>query len=128
MNLRQKRLADAIRTYASEDIMNFEQLHTHTFGIITVVEVDVNSDYDYADIYVNSQKDENLLPHFLAHCAEITRKRIGKDYSLRKIPILRFRVGKKQKQTAEILDIIHSLDRQYGLSRQTEKQDTSFPE
>lgn len=128
MNLRQKRLADAIRTYASEDIMNYEQFHTHNFWVISVVEVDVNSDYDYADIYINSQKDENLLPHFLAPCADLTRKRIGKDYSLRKIPILRFRVGKKQKHTAEILDIIHSLDRQYGLSRQTETQDTSLPE
>ena len=31
MNLRQKRLADVIRTYASQSIMNYEQMRPHAF-------------------------------------------------------------------------------------------------
>lgn len=117
MNLRQKRLADAIRNYSTEDILSYEQLQDHTFGIISVVEVEVSPDYSYADIYVSSSNQEKLLPKFLSPCAQITRKRIGKDFSLRIIPNIRYKIGKKQRQTQDVLDIINSLDRQYGLSQ-----------
>ncbi len=118
MNLRQKRLADTLRQYASEDIQKFEEFHTHDFGIISVIEVEISPEYEYADIYVTSQSNEKDLPHFLAPCANDTRKRIVKDFSLRKTPFLRYRVGKKQKNTSDILSLIHSLDTQYGLSRE----------
>jgi ribosome-binding factor A len=118
MNLRQKRLADALRTYASEDIINFEQLRPHAFGMISVIEVEVSNEYEYADIYISSQFEEEGVPHFLAPCAESIRKRIGKDFSLRKIPFIRFRIGKTQRKTADILSLIQSLDNQYGLSHE----------
>lgn len=118
MNIRQKRLADALRTYAAGEIMEYEQFHTHEFGIINVTEVSITEDYEYADIYVWSQANEHTLPHFLAPCADIIRKKIGKDFSLRKIPRIRIRIGKQKNATADILSLIQSLDNQYGLSQE----------
>ncbi len=118
MNLRQKRLADSIRAYASEDIQKFEEFHDHDFGIISVVEVIVTPDYEYADIYISAQRNEKELPHFVAKVASETRRRIVKDFSLRKTPLLRYKLGSKQKDTGNILSLIHSLDQQYGLSRE----------
>jgi ribosome-binding factor A len=116
MNIRQKRLADALRTYASEDMIAFEQLHPHDFGMISVISAEVSDDYEYADISISSQFNEKELPHFLAPCVDRIRKRIGKDFSLRKIPYIRLRIGKNQRSTADILSLIQSLDNQYGLS------------
>lgn len=66
MNLRQSRLADAIRTYASEDILTYSQIHEPHFGIISVISVEVSSDYSYADIFVSCQENEKQLPKYLA--------------------------------------------------------------
>lgn len=65
MNIRQKRLADTIRSYAGKEVMDFEQFHKHEFGIINVTEVFISDDYEYADIFVASQGDDKNLPHFL---------------------------------------------------------------
>lgn len=118
MNLRQSRLADAIRSYASEDILTYSQIHEHHFGIISVNSVEVSPDYSYADIFVSCQENEKMLPKFLSSTEAITKKRIAKDFSLRKIPRLRYRVGKRKNSTNDILSLIQSLDTQYGLSRE----------
>lgn len=118
MNLRQKRLADAVQRYASENILAFEQAQSHGFGIISVIKAEITEDYAYADIYVRSQKDERNLPHFLAPIAHIIQKKLAKDFSLRKIPALRFRRAQEISQENDILSLIHSLDAQYGLSHE----------
>ncbi len=126
MNIRQKRLADALRNYAGQDILAFEQLRPHPFGMISVIDATVSDDYEYADISVSSQFEEKDLPHFLAPCVEHIRKRIGKDFSLRKIPYIRLRIGKNQRSTADILSLIQSLDNQYGLSRENPQSHQSI--
>lgn len=118
MNLRQSRLADAIRAYASEDILTYSQIHEHAFGIISVISVEVSSDYSYADVFVTCQENEKMLPKFLAPTESLTKKRLAKDFSLRIIPNLRYRVWKKKNSTNDILSLIQSLDTQYGLSRE----------
>jgi ribosome-binding factor A len=118
MNIRQKRLADALRTYAGQDILSFEQMRPHKFGMISVTDATVSDDYEYADISISSQFEEKDLPHFLAPCVENVRRRIGKDFSLRKIPYIRLRLSKNQRSTADILSLIQSLDTQYGLSHE----------
>lgn len=86
--------------------------------MISVIDATVSEDYEYADISVSSQYEEKDLPHFLAPCVENIRKRIGKDFSLRKIPYIRLRIAKNQRSTADILSLIQSLDNQYGLSHE----------
>lgn len=118
MNLRQKRLADAVQKYASENILAFEQAQSHDFGIISVIKAEITEDYAYADIFVNSQENEKKLPHFLAPIAHIIQKKLAKDFSLRKIPTLRFRKAQEINQENDILSLIHTLDVKYGLSHE----------
>lgn len=118
MNLRQKRLADSIRTYASEEVLSFGQMQNHDFGIISVIGAEIADDYAYADISVRSQKNEKDLPHFLAPMAYLIQRRVARDFSLRKIPTFRFRKAENINTETDILSLIHSLDKQYGLSRE----------
>ena len=117
MNLRQKRLADAIRTYSSESIMLYEQMRPHDFGIITVNMVEVTDDYSYADIYISAQEHEKELPHFIAPTAHAIERHIGKEFSLRKTPHIRFKLSKEARKETNILELINTLDHQYGLSQ-----------
>jgi ribosome-binding factor A len=118
MTIRQERLADVIQKYASEDIITYSQMHDHDFGVISVLSVTVSPDYTYADISVMSQNHRESLPKFLTAVEPTTRRRITKDFSLWKIPKLRFRIDKKEGKTTDILTLIHTLDTQYGLSRE----------
>lgn len=118
MNLKQKRLAETMKIYAAEEILSYEQMKEHNFGIISVTSVNIKDDYQYADIYAHSQQNEADLPHFLAPIAHTIQKKIGKDFSLRKIPSIRFRKASEISQENDILSLIHTLDLQYGLSRE----------
>jgi ribosome-binding factor A len=117
MNLRQKRLADVIRTYASESILLYEQMQPHNFGIISVNRVEVSPDYSYADIYITAQENEKELPHFIAPTAHDIERHIGKEFSLRKTPHIRFKLPKEARKETNILELINTLDHQYGLSQ-----------
>jgi ribosome-binding factor A len=117
MNIRQKRLADAIRTLASRIILEYEQSQLHPHGIITLISVEVTSDYSYGDIYITSQFEEKTLPHFIAPTAHLIERMIGREFSLRKVPHMRFKLQKEAKKETKILELINTLDHQYGLSQ-----------
>ena len=117
MNLRQKRLADAIRSYSSQVILLYEQMRPHNFGIISVTSVDISIDYSYADIFITAQENEKELPHFIAPIAHDIERHIGKEFSLRKTPHIRFKLPKEAKKETNILELINTLDHQYGLSQ-----------
>ncbi len=117
MNIRQKRLADAIRSYGSQVILLYEQMKPHEFGIISVNTVEVSQDYSYADIYIGSQENEKGLPHFIAPTAHNIERHIAKEFSLRKIPHVRFKLMKEARKETNILELINTLDHKYGLSQ-----------
>jgi ribosome-binding factor A len=118
MKLRHERLADIIRTIASEHIIQHLREYENTVGIVSIVEVEITPDEGYADIYVSSSEpsEEKGLPKLFAPLANSIAHRIGRDVGIRRAPIIRFRTAKKQKSTGDILSIINSLDKQYGLS------------
>lgn len=128
MSFRTARLSDTLQRFASADIIGYCELHEHPHGVIAVISVEVSKDLSYADIFVNSQHDEKNLPHFLAPCAELTKRKISKELSLRRMPILRYRVATEQRQTNDILHLISSLDRQYELSSSDTAVDPSISE
>ncbi len=117
MNLRLKRLSDIVQTFASEEIMNYSQIQPHNYGVISIISAEVTEDYAYADVFVASQFEEATLPKFLADTAKHIERRIGKEIQLRRTPHIRFRIAKEQKKENNILELIHSLDAQYGLSQ-----------
>jgi ribosome-binding factor A len=118
MKLRHERLADAIRTIASEHMIQHFQEYENSVWIVSIVEVEITPDEWYADIYVSSSEkwEESTLPKLLAPLAKNIAHSIGKDIGIRRSPIIRFRLAKKTKSGGDILSIINSLDKQYGLS------------
>ncbi len=119
MKLRHERLADIIRTIASEHIIQHLREYENTVGIVSIIEVEITPDEGYADIYVSSSEpaEEKSLPKLFAPLANSIAHRIGRDVGIRRAPIIRFRAPKKTKSGWDILSIINSLDKQYGLSK-----------
>jgi ribosome-binding factor A len=120
MTIRTDRLAEEIRNYASSAIMNMTQYADHPYGMITVSGVEITKDKSYADVYVNSSHDEDTLPKFIAPLARELHTSISRDFGMRKTPKIRFRIRKGNASSpTDILALIHSLDKQYGLSQDT---------
>lgn len=119
MKLRHERLAEMIRTVASEHMVRFFQEYEHTKWIVSITEVEITRDEWYVDVYVSSSEksEEKWLPKILAPLANNIAHTIGKDMGIRRSPIIRFRTSKKQQSTQDVLTIIHSLDQKYGLSK-----------
>jgi len=119
MKLRHERLAEAIRQIASEHLIRYCQEYGTTEWIISISDVEISSDESYADIYVSSShtEEEKQLPNMLSPLAWKIMHDIGKNIAIRKSPKVRFKVQKKTKNNQDILSLIHSLDKQYGLSQ-----------
>lgn len=118
MKLRHERLAEIIRSISSEHIILFSQEYDAIDWIISITDVDISTDEGYADIYVNSSNkdEEKTLPKVLAPLARDIMRDIGKNVGIRKSPQIRFKIKKKLKNNQDILSLINSLDKQYGLS------------
>lgn len=119
MKLRHERLADIIHTIASEHIIRHFQEYENAVWIVSIVEVEITPDEWYVDIYVTSseQWEEKTLPKLLAPLANSIAHTIGKEIWIRRAPIIRFKVGKRGKSWNDILTLINSLDKKYGLSQ-----------
>lgn len=119
MKIRTERLSHSIHSIASSEILTFSQEKDHNFWIISIIEVILSKDESYADVYVSSHEDEENLPKFLAPSAKIIEHAIGKNLGIRRSPKIRFRIKKNLKSAGDILSLIHSLDKQYGLSEES---------
>lgn len=108
-----------IRTIAIEHMIRYFQEYENSVWIVSITEVEIAADEWYVDIYVSSSEkwEENMLPKILAPLANNIAHSIGKDIGIRRAPIIRFRVAKKTKSGGDILSIINSLDKKYGLSQ-----------
>ncbi len=116
MSIRTERLGHVVQNIAIIHILEFWKIHDHEFWLISILEVAVTSDYWYADIFVTSQQNEKDLPRFLAPVADMIRRSIGKEISIRKTPIIRFRLQKHKKSFDNTLSILHELEQKYDLS------------
>ncbi len=119
MKLRHQRLAEIIHAIASEHIIRYFQENENISGIVSITEVEITPDEWYVDIFVSSseKEEEKNLPKILAPLANTIAHNIGKDIGIRRTPIIRFRVSKKTKSGNDILSLINSLDKKYGLSQ-----------
>jgi ribosome-binding factor A len=118
MKLRHERLADMIHTIASEHMIRHFQEYENSVWIVSITDVEITPDEWYVDIYVSSSEkwEEKSLPKLLAPLANNIAHTIGKDIGIRRAPIIRFKVTKKTQSGRDILSLINSLDKQYGLS------------
>ncbi len=116
MKVRKERLAEMTRQIASEHIVHFCQEQNHDFGIISVIEVEISKDEEYADLYVHAQEHSDQVNKFLAPLSRKIEQSIAREFGLRRVPKIRFRTKKNHKNPTDILALINSLDKQYGLS------------
>ena len=119
MTIHQDRVAEAIRTIASEEIIRFLEFSPHDFWVVSVTDIIVSRDGEYADLVVSCTENLEYLPKFLKELALPIHLRVSRDLGMRRTPKIRFRKMKNQKKPEDILSIINELDRQYGLSTET---------
>lgn len=99
-------------------IIEITQEKMDDFGIVSVVWVEVSSEYSYADIFVTSGKNNQLLPKFLAKYAPMLRSIVSRNIETRKIPALRFRLPKIKEESVNVLDIINEISQKYGFNKE----------
>ena len=87
------------------------------FGVVSVLESKVSTDYSYADVFVTSQKNTKELTKFLATHASELKSMVSKNIKIRKIPNLRFRIPKAKDDTVDVLNLINELSDQYGFNK-----------
>jgi ribosome-binding factor A len=77
---------------AAPIVIEYAQNAIDTFSIVSVIEVQVSSDFSYADVLVTSEKNSADLPAYLAPLAHRIQRAIGKQTAARKVPKIRFRL------------------------------------
>jgi ribosome-binding factor A len=108
---RQRRVADAIRVELSQ-LLLLEVNDPRLTGI-TVTEVQVDRELQYADVYVNALGEEERQAEVLAgleRAAGFLRHRMSQSIDLRKLPELRFEWDTAFEQAARIDELLDSLD------------------
>lgn len=93
MENRHKSLAHAIDAVIAPKILEFAREEGEIFGIVSVNKVQLSKDGAYADVFVMSREKSELLPKFLASRAPMLKRELASKSGMRKLPILRFRVG-----------------------------------
>lgn len=121
--VRGQRIADRIREELSE-ILLLESMDPRLGGI-TVTDVEVDRELDYANVYVSaiegSARSREIL-NGLGHAAGFLRSELSKRIQLRSFPRLRFHWD----PTAEKAESIDRLFQQLQEEEQAKKQDTSI--
>ena len=121
--VRGQRIADRIREELSE-ILLMESLDPRLGGI-TITDVEVDRELDYANVYVSalegSTRSKEILTG-LGHAAGFLRSELSRRIQLRSFPKLRFHWD----STSEKAESIERLFQQLQEEEQSKKQDTSI--
>lgn len=116
MSTKTDRFADAIYAIASPIILDYIRENEESFGIVSVLEIEITKDRSYADIFVTSTTNDAGLPKFLAPLAHRIRHDIGQAIDTYKIPAIRFKRQKHNKEAEKsVYDLITELSNQYAL-------------
>ena len=87
-----------------------------SFGIVSLVQIEITKDRSYADIFVSSTENEEKLPKFLAPLAGEIRHAVGQWVATYKIPAIRFkRMPINKAAEKSVYDLITELSNQYAL-------------
>lgn len=119
MNIRLERIAHALQKIAGEVVVTSAQNREHDFGIISTHHAEISKDLSYVDIFVSSEKNVSHLLEFVRPLSHTVKHRIATEIHLRKLPEIRWRIDTEKQKQHTILSLIHELDQQYGLSRET---------
>lgn len=108
---RQRRVSDAIREELSQLLLT--EVNDPRLDGVTVTEVEIDRELQYADVYVNALGDEERRDEVLGaleRAAGFLRHRLSKSLDLRKLPELRFEWDTAFENAARIDELLDSLD------------------
>jgi ribosome-binding factor A len=111
MSIKQDRVSGRIRTILSELLLR-EVSDPRLHGI-TITDVELDPELQYAQIYVNALGDEDRqedVMQGLEHAAGFLRREVGKRVRLRKTPELNFHWDETLERSERINRLIASLD------------------
>lgn len=110
-SLRQQRVAEQIKVTLSE-LLLFDINDPRLSGI-TITEVEIDRELEYADVYVNALGDEERKEEVLEgleRASGFLRRRLGDSLDARKTPNLRFKWDTAFEQAQRIDDLLDSLN------------------
>ncbi|MEP7287961.1 MAG: 30S ribosome-binding factor RbfA [Chloroflexota bacterium] len=111
MTIKQDRMADRIREILSS-LLLLDVTDPALQGI-TVTDVRLDQELEYADIYVNALGDESRQREVLAGLTRANgflRREVGKRVRLRRVPVLHFHWDVTLSRAEAIERVIDSLD------------------
>ena len=109
--IRQKRTADHIQTILSELLIR--DMRDPRLQGLTITDVRIDRELQYADIYVNALGDDSREKEILAGLVRATgfmRKELASRLSLRTVPQLHFHWDATLAHAERISEVLDSLD------------------
>ncbi len=111
MSIKQERIAGRIRQILSQLLLR--EVSDPRLQGLTITQVDVDSEYSLARIYVNALGEEERQQEILqalSHAKGFLRREVGKHLQLRTIPDLAFVWDGRFDRAEQIEQLISSLD------------------
>ncbi len=111
MTLKQERVADRIREILSE-LLLFEVADPALNGV-TVTDVTIDRELEYASVYVNALGDETRREEVLAglrRAGGFLRREMGRQLQLRRVPEIRWYWDETLSHTDKIEALLNTLD------------------
>lgn len=110
-NLRLTRINEELKELIAEIIQN-ELNDPRITGFITVLKVETDNELDFANtlISIYASKDEKQTLDALNSSCGYIRKLLSKKLTLRKVPVVVFKVDKGREYEEEINKILSKLD------------------
>lgn len=109
--LKQERMAERIREILSTLLLL--EVNDPALGGVTVTEVRLDRELEYADVYVNALGDEESEQEVMAGLRRahgFLRREVGKRISIRRTPELRFHWDEMLDRAASLEDTLDQLD------------------
>lgn len=109
--LKQERMAERIREILSTLLLL--EVNDPALGGVTITEVKLDRELEYADVYVNALGDEESEQEVMAGLRRahgFLRREVGKRISVRRTPELRFHWDEMLDRAASLEDTLDQLD------------------
>jgi len=108
MTIKQERVAHLIRNILSTLLMT--QVTDPALESVTVTDVRVDREFEYADVYVYSLHDQAEVMAGLARASGYLRRELAQRVRLRNVPVLHFHWDVAMERGERIDSLLESLD------------------
>jgi ribosome-binding factor A len=124
MSIKQERMSERIREILSELLLT--EVTDPALQGLTVTEVTLDPELEYAEVYVNALGEEEREKEVLAgfnRANGFLRREVGKRVRLRRTPYLRFHWDKTLSQAERIEQVLDRLPKHDAAPAQNQEED-----